>query len=129
MIRRNLRRLNFKADTKLALSIIFLWSFGRIINPLRHLAANTPEGMGPFLVGFVILYVALHIAILVYAVMLLIDSARRHGFSMRGKAIAEFLLYIYTILGILISLYFIAYEFGYLPEFLVQLLPYEILNS
>ncbi|OGC93918.1 hypothetical protein A2389_02365 [Candidatus Adlerbacteria bacterium RIFOXYB1_FULL_48_10] len=77
----------------------------------------------------VFIYVLLHIAIFVYAVMLLIDSARRHGFSIRGKAIAEFLLYIYTIVGILVSLYFIGYELGYLPEFLVAMIPTQILSQ
>jgi hypothetical protein len=129
MMRKNLRRLDFKADTKLALSIIVLWSFGRVINPLRHLASNTEQGVGPVLQACEILYVILHLAILVYAVMLLIASLRRHGFSMRGQAIGEFILYIYTIVGILVSLYFIAYEFGYLPDALRAILPYSVLNS
>lgn len=128
MIRRNLRRLNLKADTKLALSIIVLWSFGRLINPLRHLAEDTAEGIGPLLSVSVILYVLLHIAIFIYAVVLLAASLRRHGLSMRGQAIGEFLLYVYTLLGILVSLYFIAFEFGYLPEFLQAILPYSVLN-
>lgn len=122
-------QFNVHADVKLALGIIFLWSVGRVLNPLRHLASQSAQGVGFVLNAGTVFYVLLHLGVFVYCCMLIWGYVRKNGIISHKRSGWELLLYIYVLLSILVSLYFIAYEFGYLPGFLVNLLPYSIVAS
>lgn len=111
-------KLHLLVDTKLLLSIVVLWSIGRIINPLRHVERAANGDIGPTLAIGTGLYVLFHFIILFYALWLSGTTVRRSGFGLRGATLGIFIFYVYVILAILISLYFIGLEFGYIPLWL-----------
>lgn len=122
MKRRIQGSVDWKADKWLAGSIIVLWSLGRIINPLLRTSENASYSLGSVLAISTLCYAVLHAAIFIYTSTLLARSVARNGVLPRGKALWELLLYVYVLLALAISLYFIAFEFGYVPAFLGNLL-------
>lgn len=109
---------NFLVDTKLLLSIVVLWSVGRIVNPLRHFERTANGDISSTLAIGTSMYVLLHFIILLYTAWLIVSNLRTYGFAMKGKMLAVFVFYVYVILAIFTSLYFIGYEFGYIPTWL-----------
>lgn len=105
----------------LALAIFVLWSIGRVVNPALRAAARSAEEYVP-LFGWVMgTYVALHGVIFAYTLVLL---WRLRGRRLQGATLWSLLLYIYVLLALLVSVYFIAYEFGVLSPWMVSALPY-----
>lgn len=105
----------------LALAIFVLWSVGRVVNPALRAVVRSSEDLVP-LFGWVMgVYVALHAAIFAYTLLLL---WRLRGRRLRGETLWSVLLYIYVLAALLVSVYFIAYEFGYLPVWMQSALPY-----
>jgi hypothetical protein len=126
---KNMNAFRLFFDTKLIISIIVLWSFGRIINPLRHFVSEAGHSLGPALVASVVVYVVMHILVLLYVLWLLIKMFRRHGLSIKGKTLGVCVLYLYVLAALLVSLFFIAYEFGYLPAQVQELVPISDLTT
>ena len=108
----------------LAVAIVVLWSFGRIINPIVNATLNNAGSVGPVLGLLIAVYALLHLAIFGYVCMLAGRSFKRYGLTMHGRPLWEFFLYMYVLVTLLLSLYFLAYEFGLLPTYLQNLLPY-----
>lgn len=116
-------KIDWKADNILALCVLVLWSFGRIINPITHIELDSTNSIGPILNVFEITYILLHAALLIYVCILVTRFFGRHGLTISWKLLGELALYAYVLITLLLSVYFIAYEFGYLPLFLQNLLP------
>lgn len=115
---KKLFKLRFLVDTKLLLSIVVLWSVGRIVNPLRHLERTASGEISSTLATGTGVYVLLHFIILLYTAWLIVSNLRTYGFTMKGKMLAVLMFYIYVILALFTSLYFIGYEFGYVQIWL-----------
>jgi hypothetical protein len=111
-------RFNLEGDTKLALSIMLLWSFGRFINPLRHFAEDAGQSVSPLLLIATQLYMLLHVVIFVYCAKLTIAEFRRKKLNLW-----ELALYAYVFITLVVSFYFLAFELGYLPDAAAPLLP------
>lgn len=109
---------DFRADRILAVGIILLWSFGRILNPIRHFVAQSGDSIGYQLGFFEVVYVLAHCVLFVYSILLVVRFFKRNGSSLRWETLGELAMYIYVLATLLLSLYFIGYEFGYLPPFL-----------
>lgn len=115
-------KVDWKADRLLAVGVIILWSIGRIINPIRHLVTQNNGSIGYPLGFFEVVYVFLHGVLVVYVVTLLARFFKRNGSTVRWETLGELALYVYVLVTLLLSLYFIAFEFGYLPPVLAEFL-------
>ena len=107
---------NLNINIWVIVSVIAIWSLGRIINPLRHQVASTAEPLGLFLGSLTFLYIAMQVGLLAYVATLIVRLLRRYGFTMRSRTLGEFVLYVYVAATLVVSLYFIAYELGYIPQ-------------
>lgn len=116
-------KLDWKSDNILALCVVVLWSFGRIINPLTHIELSTTNSIGPVLNVFEIIYILLHAGVFIYVCTLIVRFFKHHGLSIRWRLVGELALYVYVLGTLLFSAYFIAYEFGYLPQVLQNIIP------
>jgi len=107
----------------LAIAIFVLWSIGRVLNPILRAIEHVPEqGPGPLLSAATTIYVILHAALFAYTTQCAIFLARRR--KLHGRVLWEFVFYIYILLALLASLYFIAYEFGFLPSWIPDVGPF-----
>jgi len=116
-------RLNWRADYALAVCVIVLWSFGRVLNSLAGAALYASQGISPTLAAFEALYVLAHIALFLFVFNLLVLFFLKNGWPRRWAGWGELFLYAYVLAGILVSLYFLAFQFGYLSPSLDGLIP------
>lgn len=109
---------DLQSDAKLALSVIVLWSLGRIINPLRYIAETNNQQIGGLLMAATVVYVLLHIGIFIYCGVLIMRALR----SRARRNPWELVLYAYVLIALLVSFSFILFELGFLPAAVVDYL-------
>ena len=102
----------------LAAAVFVLWSIGRVINPT--LRAYAGVGQSPdLLLKAVWVYALLHVVVFIFTLWLLWIEWRSQGSTVWRK-----LTYMYVLVALILSLGFVAYDFGYLPDAVRQARPY-----